>query len=829
MNKGIDILIQLLKDEIQSKFGQRISYATDCQVLSEQIQNSTKRQVSASTLKRLFGIIKSTCDPSKYTLDTLSIYLQFENWQEFINNFEKEKHLFSQQETWDNLKERINVITNTSLKSIKNKIGTRFENFPVRRFAEKKFEEFLYSPKTATAFIAPNGYGKSTIVAQLTEKFFTGADAKYPNDIVCLVDGSILYNLLTHGQKINRLYNLIDYDPQKSFSAVFRINPELVKGRFVLIIEGVDDIYSENEKIDHFIGNLLKLISCYENIEWFKLLITCSPNKWRMFSYRIQKNQILKSLWFDVLFQGTDDELINIPLLKRKEIKTILENNHFDQTLDDLCFNHPDILDIISNPYHLHLFLSAFNQNDTIRDIDLLNQYIKNTILSSPYSDEKFLIVKSFFTLCGYGKKSAEVRKEDLKLSSSMIIAYDELISTGIFYEYSIHDSYLSLNTYVRFTQNVLFAYYLVNILIKENGLNIDFLKSIIADYNNTPHLQCNLLRYTLKILFKEEQVELLKNIFSIIEKDKLPKNVPAFNMPCYVLTNVIGVELRKNQKLREILIPWYAQSEVGRTLYFERFFDIDCLVLHSGNDLDFYLQYNQSNEAKQYVCYMRFMMHFLSGNQEQCKTEYDNNLNLKLPEGKDSSNASYYFIPQIVYKSVYEKKVDGNIMKEVYSMSDRLLQNSIQNRTDMPQFEFAIIFSLNYGKMNKEIIDIAHYIFENYDLTDLKLSCFYQLFLSVYALALLETGETQKAIEFYDQVKFKNVHVPEHMKNYVKIRLLLIKTEFLIYKGKLKKARKELEKIKNISQMLKSSYFYNNALYLEKNILAKSREQMID
>lgn len=812
-----------MKEDLQGKIGTKIQYGKDCSKLSKLIFEATNRQVSSSTLKRFFGIINSPFAPSKYTLDTLAIYLQFDNWQEYFNNFKKEMHPFPQQEAWDNLKTWVSIVTNASLKSLKNRIGRRFNGFPLRKFAEKRLEDFLSSTKIATAFIAPDGYGKSIIAGQLTEKFFKGADAKYPDDIVCLIDGSIIYNLIYQHQKVNQLYNLIDFNPAKSFSLVFRENPELVKGRFVMIIDGIDDIYSENEKVNLFIGNLLSIINTYENVGWFKLLITCSPSKWRMFVSQMQQNQLLKSFWFDVAFQGTDDDIVNIPLLKQKEIKTILQKNHFSQTFDELCFNHPDILDLISNPYQLHLFLSIYKKHETIRDIDLLNQYIIRAVLSSPYAEEKSVIVQSFFTLSGYGKKSSEVRKQDLNLSSSMIMAYNELIKNDILYEYSIIDNYLTLNTYVRFTDNILFSYYLANILIKENGLNIDFLKRMIADYSNTPHLQCNILRYTLKILFKEEHVELLKNIFSIIEKDKLPKNVPAFNMPCYVLTNVIGVELRKNQKLREMLIPYYAQSEAGRTLYFEKFFDIDCLVLHSGNDLDCYLQYNQSDEAKQYVCYMKFMKHFLGGNQEQCKTEYENSLNLKLAEGKGSLNTSFYFIPQIVYQSVYEKKVDENIIKEVYRMSDRLLQNGIQNRIELPQFEFAIIFALNYGRMNKEIIDLARYIFEKYDLTDLKSSCFYQLFLSVYARALLESGEAEKALEFYDQVKFKNVNIPEHMKNYVKIRLLLIKAEFLIYMGKTEKARHKLEKIKTISQMLKAIYFYNNAMEMEKRILTIS------
>ncbi|MDP3432321.1 MAG: hypothetical protein Q8T04_05065 [Bacteroidota bacterium] len=120
---------------------------------------------------------------------------------------------------------------------------------------------------------------------------------------------------------------------------------------------------------------------------------------------------------------------------------------------------------------------------------------------------------------------------------------------------------------------------------------------------------------------------------------------------------------------------------------------------------------------------------------------------------------------------------------------------------------------------MNKEIIDLANYIFENYDLSNTTSSCHFQLFLSVYALALLNSGEVDKGVDLFHQVKFKNISIPENMQYYIKIRYMLIETEFLVHEGKRMKAHKKLEKIKNISQMLKFNYFYNKALNIEKSL----------
>jgi len=821
MNKEINVSIRLLKDEIQSKFGRSICYAHDCEELSELIKDQFRRQVSCSTLKRFFGIIKSPFNLSIYTLDTLSIFLQFENWQEFLNDFEKQKLKSSRTETWDQLKKGMEIISTTSLKSIKNKMGTRLEYFPIRSFAEKKFDQFLTSAQIATAFIAPDGYGKSTIVSQLTEKFFTGEHAIYPNDIVCVVDGYNMYKLIVHHQNINQVYNVIEFESEKSLSDFLNSNPQLVKGRFLLIIDGIDNIFAETDNPDYHIGNLLNIISLHENTRWFKLLITCSPKMWRLFAYRMQKNHLLKSLWFDVAFQGADEKLINIPPLKRNEIKLILEKNHYPLSLDDLCFNYPYILEILNNPYLLHLFLLSDKPAGSISDIDLLNQYIKNTILAPPYSDEKYSILKSYFELCAHGKKSIEIRKKDLNLSPSMTMAYNTLLRTGILFEYAVQNTSTSVDKYVKFSRNILFTHYLSNILIDENKLNIDFLRRLIIEYKNTPQLQVKILSHIIRILFKDEQTEVLKEIFSILETDKLPEEITTFNMLSSAITNVIGIEMRKNQKLGNILIPYYAQCAVARSLFFEKYFDIDRLVLYSGNDLDYYLRYSQSEGAKRYVHFMKFMQYFLSENSELCIREHENILSLGLQEEKNVFNASCYFIPQIIYQSVYRKELESTLMAEIYQISGMFLSEGIQTTSDIPNFEYAVIFALNFGKMNNAIIDLAHYIYETYDLTNLTSSCFYQLFLSVYAKALLETGEALIGVDLFHQVKPRYLIFPENMKYYFQLRYMLIETEFLVYNRKLIKAHQEIEKIKDISHMLRFNYLYNRASELDKNISA--------
>ncbi len=69
-------VINLLK----SKSGLPLSSPRDCEALSERIQDQVHKNVSKSTLKRLFGYYSDDRMPMKYTLDAIAQYLDFSSW-----------------------------------------------------------------------------------------------------------------------------------------------------------------------------------------------------------------------------------------------------------------------------------------------------------------------------------------------------------------------------------------------------------------------------------------------------------------------------------------------------------------------------------------------------------------------------------------------------------------------------------------------------------------------------------------------------------------------------------------------------------------------------
>lgn len=817
MKESIDTFVSHIKEEIQKKYGHDILYAKDCQILSDLIQQQINRQVSVSTLKRFFGIIQSPFSPSKYTLDTLAIYLKFKNWQEYINSFENDKHVYSHQDSWEQLKKRARVITNYSLKSLKAKIADQLTDFPTRDFADNKFDSFLNSTQVATAFIAPGGFGKSTIVTQLTQKYFTGEDAKYPNDIICLVDGGILVNLINMNIELNRLHNLLEYDPKTSFSKYFRNHPDQVKGRFVLLIDGLNEIYYQAEKLTHFVENLMDIVSSYDDISWFKLLITCRPDNWKIFTSIIQKKPYLKSKWFEVSFENSLSDTINVPLLDKDEIKHFFAKKHLADSFENLNFHYPEITGIINNPYFLHLYNLSQNPEDIHSDIELLNQFVYKKVLSEPYLHEKSRIIDSFFHLSENAKQNTSVNKEDLPHSAELENAYNELVYNNILYEYTVPGSYLSVNTYVKFSHEILLEFFLANKWIKENSFDLNLFHRIINFYENNRQLQRNILKHLIKIAFKEGKTDILKDIYSIFNTEKCAADVPCICHGDQEIINVIGVELRKNKKLRDFLIPHYAKSKLGQLFYFESFFDMDCLVLHSADNINHYIENKHSVEAYAYGYFLKFLGYVFAGDPVRCKKEYERIRSLQITDNIKPSCAAYYYGAQIIYQSLFEDKLDKNLIESALQRSSMLFESGIQFKTNIPVFELIIVFSLNYGNRFKEILKVADLIFSRYELSGTSFSWRYQLFLSMYARALLNTGEVQKGVEVFQKVKMQNI--PINYKCHVKLRFSLIYVEFLMVEKNISRAKQVIEEIKTISKMLRFKFFYDKALLLEKKI----------
>ncbi|MBI9063016.1 MAG: hypothetical protein JEZ14_13630 [Marinilabiliaceae bacterium] len=806
MEKDIlDKFVDTIKEEVEKKYGKKIAYAKDCMILSEEIITTTNRQISITTLKRFFGIINSPFNPSKYTLDTLSLFVGFKSWREFINSFEQEKHHYSSDDSWEQLKQRTNLVTEYSLQSMKAKCGDQLKTLPLRLFAVQKMESFLENDRPATAFIAPEGYGKTVMLIQLVNHFFMAHNALYPKDIVCLIDGRILVKLLTLDLEKNRISNLLEFDTKNSMGNYFKQHPSAVKGRFILFIDGINEIYHQPEKRNQFIDNLLKIITAYENIPWFKLIITCHPDTWYIFQYHIKRNPYLKRFFFDVPFEGSYSETINIPLLQTTEIKTSLHQHKFAQSFESLQFHYPGLLDIIRHPYFLYLFLNTPKAKTIRTDIELLYEFSNDKLLSNPLAPNKINLINQFLSLCNNGKERVFVDKNELVTQPEESNAYDALVKDGILHEYKVPGSYLSISTYVEFTHALLLEFFLANHWLKEQELSTERLKTILHFYDENL-LQCKTLKFIIKVAFKEEKINVLKDIYSIFTLDKEKGKVLPLTGSFQEILTIITLELRKNKRIREELVPWFAKSKEAQRLYFEHFFDMDCLVLYTGDHMDYYLQNNPSEKAQIYGHFIKYMQYFLAADPEKCEAEYAYISQLK----HSDKYLGFYYCALLIHQITNKNKSPQTLLTQINNYAQSLLKSGCQSAGSIPLFELSIISALNYGDCFREIIKLSDYLQQTYLLERFEVAAIYQLFRAIYARALLNTNQPEEANAIFKTIHFQ--YIPVTIRQYILIRYKLIEIEFLIHSQQAKRAHELINEVKSASKMLRFYYFYQRA-----------------
>jgi len=75
-----------LKNRIEIRFGKPIRYSKDCDALATSISKHCGEKISATTIMRLFSLMKSDSKPRLFTLDLIAQYAGFESWDAAIND-----------------------------------------------------------------------------------------------------------------------------------------------------------------------------------------------------------------------------------------------------------------------------------------------------------------------------------------------------------------------------------------------------------------------------------------------------------------------------------------------------------------------------------------------------------------------------------------------------------------------------------------------------------------------------------------------------------------------------------------------------------------------
>ncbi len=771
--------INLLKEAVEQKFGAKILYAKDCAVLSDSVFEATGNKISETTIKRLWNLVASVFNPSKYTLNSFSKYIGYEDWDDFVTNRHSVTKNAENIEKWEQIRQKARAISYNSFLSVKNRMSVELRNTVHRKFADKMFDGFLSSDKTATAFIAPGGYGKSTIVSGLVNDFFLAENAKYPDDIVWFMDCGIFDSVTTEDFDVERfILRLLGYDSSKSFKEYFDEFPAAVRGRIVLVFDGLTEFSGNEGSTKRLINYILSLIASNKEVRWFKVAMTLRPDLWNYICRTLSDSGDIKDTWYGVEFSTSASVAINVPLLKMGEVEQIIRNSGVYDDSSVINVMQEGILNITRIPYFLHLYISLAQVNKSIvSDTDLLREFVSRKIIGTENGSRKLKLIDFLLFSTNYGLDNDIVVKAGLQnLLSDYKTEFDQLVSLGVLYEYTVEDKFLSTATYVKFNHQILFEFLLANYWLRESTFDRELFAEVSEFYSGNPSLKFQIVSWLIKYAFKDRRTDIISGIFDILEKNFANLEDQTYIMK---LVSTVGFELRKYPDIRAEVLPVYASTPSGRFYYFMHFCDIDSLNAFYGDALKLYVKNSVSVGDKLFAYTIKLQQGFFNRDQKMLSEYFSMVESLDIPHDDNVCYIEFMSV-QVLYYSMNEGRIPASLLDYISNFAQEYYRHTENLTQSFTYGDIILADSLSLAEQWNLVKDISELIFSNKHFSQRKLiSEYFQQLQVLYAYSLLKTGHTKKATEYFESIVEKREAFPVSATNYWNMRFCEIAAAF--------------------------------------------------
>ncbi len=592
-------------------FGEPVNSPKNCNELSEQIFARTNRKVSPTTLRRFFGLLPSTSAFSTYVLDSIAMYCGSEDYTDFCNNqLSFEDHDVSQR---SEIVKEIDQLTEYTLNSIYRKSLPNFKLTIPRRDINERLDTFLESDHIIYPVIAPGGYGKSTAMAHWVE-------ARAGENLCLFSSASVFVSLLDpaiRGKKPlqfsvqlwNRVFNM------------FLDDSWLGKGKFLIVIDALDEISAEADKLNSLVDFMFNTARAYSAQNRIKFVFSSRESVWDThLALRFEK--VKSENWFGQIDQLLESGYTNFFALSNSEIREIISNYNQSQETSLIYECIPwNIRELVRIPINLHYINLLFGRKASMEHITqnaVLREFLKETVFRSRHAEQKEDLIWKVLELMDTGEGGAYISKSDLKKHYPIHLkrekayyqAYADLLEQGVFLECREENKYGIYVTSVGF-RHLNFYYYLLALFkIRENkGLNFELLKTIAAVKKQ--ELQAsNMLAIFYQIAYENEDIQTLERFC------ELPEALLA-SLPVRL---AVGNSFREKNAIWNVITVKYASQASGRTYFFERFVDTNYLFNNFAFRMKLYLKYARTDEQVLFGNSILYLTGFLGMKLDDCE-----------------------------------------------------------------------------------------------------------------------------------------------------------------------------------------------------------------
>lgn len=513
---NLNELTTQLRKFVLIKSGLRNIDPANCKTISEFIFRETKNYISETTVKRFFGFAQTHHKFSIFTLNSLSQYIGYTDWESFCK--EKKNQTEYVNDIWSDLKIRCQAITDVSLIAKKNSSGVPFDATANRSFLYSDFDYFLKNNYQFTTISAHPGQGKSILLAHLVEHFFYSEDALYKDDIVLLINSGVIFEVIQNDLSLKDwFYKEFKFYGFSELITYFKKNAKECKGRFVLIVDGIDQFLSRSSNLKVLTDFLYGI----EENDFLKIVLGLRVSNWVSLQPAISGSAFLTNSWYKGLFFDYDQNT-NVPDLNKEEICYTLSQIEGKKIKDhDL---HPGLIKYFQTPFWLQVYYKLRQENYSTRldnyllCMDLTDYFLESKIFISNNSTEKIHLLKIISNTISKGNLQYRVAKENI-LEHIKIYpgAYYELVYSGILIEEKRLTT-ASPTEIVRFLNNDIYTYFLFFQLTEKFNFrpDPDFFKEILTKYAGRADLRKLMLNWSVRFCIKRNEIQALKHIFTL-------------------------------------------------------------------------------------------------------------------------------------------------------------------------------------------------------------------------------------------------------------------------------------------------------------------------
>lgn len=471
-------LLKTLTDKVLHQFGRKNLLPADCKVLSGDIYSKTEKSISETTLKRLFGFAKRSFDFSIYTLDTLAIYLGYENWNSFyeLNQTPAEKQLNGGNK-WQELKNLCTKHSQYTLQAVKNSSGIQFTKTIEREKLTAFIKKFLLTNKSIAPIVAPSGSGKSIGLTHTALKLWLSETPVYSNDICCFINIHQIHTIATYKHSLfewfNKYLGLMYQD-------VHVLEAEKNKeDKLVLIIDGFDERAFSTDKLKLIYANIIEFINFNNEYSWIKIILSLRPSAWaKLVQAYFNPSFFLNRIFIDESFPNENYQNHTLPF-SQDEIETILDLHQ--QERQETAGYSPDFFQLISFPRYLDILCNLLintgyrKQSQEHLVYKIIETDIKHYFLFDTHTSVKSRIIEKLveLKLSPQSATGTDLKEWTLVKDSLTATAFCQLIDDYLIIEEKEFSNGAFHSPKINFTNQFIENYFISWFSLKQNNYTV--------------------------------------------------------------------------------------------------------------------------------------------------------------------------------------------------------------------------------------------------------------------------------------------------------------------------------------------------------------------